>query len=379
MKAVVLTPGPMLVNDHSAPSPTGGEALVRVRLCGICNTDLELAKGYMNFKGIPGHEFVGEVVEVNLTDNGPSLNEINSFAPSGSRNEIKADSLNDTNYKTSIKGKSAQASTGTTARTSAAEQREDTEVSSIIGRRVVGEINAACGECAYCAEGVTTHCQNRTVLGILGRDGCMAEYFTLPLENLHVIPDNISDEAAVFIEPIAAAFQILEQVDITKGQRVAVMGDGKLGLLCAMVLSTTGADVTLMGRHKRKMALVESYGVKVMLSGDRGSAGPYDVVVEATGSASGFEQAMTLTRPRGIIVLKSTVAEGKPLNLAPIVINEITVVGSRCGPFEPAIEALASGAIDPTPLIEDTWPIDDAIKAFEHASKKGTMKVLVSF
>jgi 2-desacetyl-2-hydroxyethyl bacteriochlorophyllide A dehydrogenase len=319
LKAVVLNPAPELVKGHKKPEPARGEVLIRTRLCGICNTDLELTHGYMGFKGIPGHEFVGEVVEANLTETDPSL----------------------------------------------------------IGSRVVGEINAACGACTFCKEGMPTHCGKRTVLGILGRDGCMAEYLILPMENLHEIPDNVSDEAAVFVEPLAAAFEILEQVDFNKGQRVAVMGDGKLGLLCAMVLSTTGAEVTLLGRHERKMALVALYGVKALLSEEKGDRDAYDVVVEATGSAEGFEQAMSLTRPRGVIVLKSTVAEGRPLNLAPVVINEITVVGSRCGPFAPAIEALASGAIDPTPLIEATYPIDDALKAFEHAATKGALKVLV--
>lgn len=352
---------------------------MRVRLCGICNTDLELARGYMDFKGVPGHEFVGEVIEVNLTDNGPSLKGENSPASSGSHKKIKADSPGDTNSKSSIKWEFSQASTGRAGQTDVAGQGEEAERSSLIGRRVAGEINAACGECDFCQEGVPSHCQNRTVLGILGRDGCMAEYLTLPLENLHVIPDNISDEAAVFVEPLAAAFEILEQVEINKTDRVLVMGDGKLGLLCAMVLSTTGAEVTLLGRHKRKLSHVAPYGVKTLINEERGASGPYDVVVEATGSAEGFEQAMKLIRPRGVIVLKSTVAEGKPLNLAPTVINEITVVGSRCGPFAPAIEALASGAIDPTPLIEATYSIDNAVKAFEHAGKKGALKMLVSF
>ena len=350
MKAVILDPSPRLVKDHKKPEPARGEVLIRTRLSGICNTDLELTKGYMGFMGIPGHEFVGEVIEENLTEDGSPF-----------------------------KGKSSQASNISASSTSEFQEGEGKEKSSLIGSRVVGEINAACGDCDFCAEGVPTHCQSRTVLGILGRQGCMADYLTLPVENLHVIPENVSNEAAVFVEPLAAAYEILEQVDISKGQRVLVMGDGKLGLLCAMVLSTTGAEVTLMGRHERKMAIVEPYGVQTMLSEKGRAPGPFDVVVEATGSADGFADAMGLTRPRGIIVLKSTVAEGRPLNLAPIVINEITVVGSRCGPFAPAIEALASGAIDPTPLIEATYPIDNALKAFEHAAQKGALKVLVRF
>jgi threonine dehydrogenase-like Zn-dependent dehydrogenase len=350
MKAVVLNPALRLVTDRMKPKPGPGEALVRVRLCGICNTDLELMKGYMGFRGVPGHEFVGEVIEINPTEKTSPFN-----------------------------GKSSQASTGRAGHASAAQEGEGNERSSLIGSRVVGEINAACGECVFCKEGVPTHCERRTVLGILGRDGCMAEYLTLPIENIHPVPDNVSDEAAVFVEPLAAAYEILEQVEGSKTDRILVMGDGKLGLLCAMSLSTTGAEVTLMGRHEHKMALAKPYGVNVLPLGERGLQKSFHVVVEATGTSEGFEQAMDHTCPRGIIVLKSTVAEGKPLNLAPVVINEITVVGSRCGPFVPALDALASGAIDPTPLIEATYPIDDALKAFEHAATKGALKVLVKF
>jgi len=323
MKAVRLNPLPELVTDLPCPIPAHGEALVKVSLCGICNTDLELMRGYMDFRGIPGHEFVGVVVEEN--------------------------------------------------------HQGDAGHTSLLGKRVVGEINAACGECVYCLEGSPTHCQNRTVLGLLGRDGCMAEYLTLPIENIHHVPDTLSDETAVFAEPLAAAFKILDQVDIGKGQRAVVLGDGKLGLLCAMALSTTGAEVVLIGRHESKMAMVKPYGVRTWLSEGKIVRGDYDLVVEATGSSSGLEQAIPLVRPRGSIVLKSTVADNKTIDLTPIVVNEISVLGSRCGRFEPALEALSSGKMDPTPLIEAVYPIDDAVKAFEHAARKGALKVLVKF
>ena len=319
MKAVTFDKGALGI-DSSAPLPSAakGEALVRVSMAGICRTDLEIVRGYMGFSGTLGHEFVGTVKDC------PSSPDM-------------------------------------------------------VGRRVVGEINASCGACDMCRRGLQTHCTARSVLGIFGREGAMAEYLTLPVANLHLIPDNVSDEQAVFVEPLAAAFQILQQVSINKTDRVLVMGDGKLGLLCAMVLSTTGASVTLMGRHDSKLALAAPYGVRTVLDGSAEAGAMYDIVVEATGRAEGFTSAMGLVRPRGIIVLKSTVADAPNLNLAPIVINEITVVGSRCGPFRPAIDAIASNRIDPRPLIEATYDVMEALAAFKHAGRKGALKVLIRF
>ena len=326
MKAVVFDGRLRLVPDHPTPMPdpasTGGEALVRVSLAGICNTDLEIVRGYMGFKGVLGHEFVGVVEE----------------APEG-HEEIK-------------------------------------------GRRVVGEINLYCGQCVYCRDGAQSHCPKRSVLGIMDRDGAMAEFVTLPVNLLHVVPDGmpegVSDMEAVFVEPLAAAFQVLEQVEFMEGDRVLVMGDGKLGLLIALVLKEyTRAEVTLLGHHEDKMSIAETKGVKTHNSKNGKPEIPYDFVVEATGTAEGFQQALSLLRPRGAVILKSTVAQGAKLDLAPIVINEITVIGSRCGPFEPAINALADKKIDVKPLISATYPIDQAVEAFKLARQKGVLKVLL--
>ena len=321
MRAVVFDNRLRLVPDYPTPTPAEGEALVRVSLAGICNTDLEIVRGYMGFNGVLGHEFVGVVVE----------------SPEGNE-EIK-------------------------------------------GRRVVGEINLSCGQCVYCRGGAQSHCPKRSVLGIMDRDGAMAEYVTLPANVLHEVPDVVSDEEAVFVEPLAAAFQVLEQVEFMEGDRVLVMGDGKLGLLIAQVVAVfSEAEVTLLGHHEDKMAIVETKGVNSWLS-SKGSPldfdNPYDFVIEATGTAEGFQQALSLACPRGAVILKSTVAQGAKLDLAPIVINELTVIGSRCGPFEPAINALAEKKIDVCPLISATYPIDQAEEAFAYARQKGAMKVLL--
>ena len=298
---------------------------MRVSMAGICNTDLEIVRGYMGYKGVLGHEFVG-VVE-------------------------------------------------------AAEGRDD-----LIGKRVVGEINLHCGKCAYCQAGVESHCLNRSVLGIMNRDGAMAEYVTLPLNVLYALADTLPNGAAeqvpdnemVFVEPLAAAFQVLEQMDFVPGDRVLVMGDGKLGLLIAQVVNEfTPAKVTLLGHHKDKLALAKGWGVGTHLSSKGRPDAPYDVVIEATGTAEGFQQALSLLRPRGALVLKSTVANWAKLNLTAIVINELTVIGSRCGPFKPAIKALADKKIDVRLLISATYSIDDAEEAFKHAQQKGVLKVLL--
>ncbi|HLG73191.1 MAG TPA: alcohol dehydrogenase catalytic domain-containing protein [Chloroflexota bacterium] len=302
MKALVFGPdGLRFERNHPEPEAAEGEALVRVRLAGICNTDVEIVRGYMGFAGVPGHEFVGEVD----------------------------------------------------------------------GQRVAGEINAACGHCSWCERGLGRHCPNRTVLGILGRDGTFAEYLTLPRENLHPLPDSLDDEVAVFVEPTAAAFEILEQVPLSGEERVALLGDGKLALLIAQVLRRR-CRLSVFGKHQEKLRLLRDVDWSV-----EPPAGQFDVVVEATGSERGFQQALELVRPRGTLVLKSTVAAGAQLNLAPIVINEVTVVGSRCGLFEPAIAALASGEVDPRPLISAVYPLEEGLAAFDRAQQPGVLKVLL--
>jgi threonine dehydrogenase-like Zn-dependent dehydrogenase len=318
MRALVFDKTLRLVDDHPRPEPRPGEALVRVSLAGICNTDMEITKGYQEFRGVPGHEFVGVVESV-------------------------ADAHTD-----------------------------------LLGKRVVGEINIGCGVCEYCQSGLGNHCPRRTVLGIIKRDGAMAEYLTLPIGNLHEVPDRVPDEEAVFTEPLAAAFEILEQVEISPDHSILVMGDGKLGILCALALRLTGADVTLLGKHENKLKIAGDQGVKTLKLGDMGGD-EYDMVVEATGSAGGFETALTLVRPRGAIVLKSTVAESREMNLAPVVINEITLIGSRCGPFETALQALAEKKIDVTPLITETFSIGEAEQAFEKARERDSLKVLIDF
>lgn len=318
MKAVVFDGSLRLSSDHPNPVPKGGEALVRVTMAGICNTDLEIVRGYMGYKGVLGHEFVGVVIQ----------------APKGSEH--------------------------------------------LCGERVVGEINLHCGKCAYCIGGLQSHCPDRSVLGIMNKDGAMAEYVTLPVNLLHEFPDIINTDEAVFIEPLAAAFQVLEQVELMEGDRVLVMGDGKLGLLISLVLKEfTQAEVTLLGHHEDKMGIAGAKGVKTHLSSKGRPDAPYDFVVEATGTAEGFQQALSLLRPRGAVILKSTVANWAKLNLTAIVINELTVIGSRCGPFEPAIKALAEKRINVCSLISETYPIDEAEEAFKKAQQKGVLKVLL--
>jgi len=300
--------------NHPEPKTTGGEAVVRVRLAGICATDLQIFQGYMGFRGIPGHEFIGEVVQ------GPPA---------------------------------------------------------LIGRRVVGEINFGCGFCELCRRGLSRHCAKRRVMGILGADGCFAESLAIPARNLHPVPENVSDEEAVFTEPLAAAFEILEQVEVDFTREVLVLGDGKLGMLCAQVLAVTGARVTLVGKHPEKLKLAKSPAIRTVLLADWRPR-PFDVVVEATGSVSGFTTAVAAVRPRGTLVLKSTVAEEHKISLAPLVINEITVVGSRCGPFPPALQALAEKRIAVTPLIEKVYPLSNGLEAVAQAGKSGARKILLS-
>jgi threonine dehydrogenase-like Zn-dependent dehydrogenase len=311
-------------NDHvgvaDAPMPSReGEALVRVRLAGVCNTDLEIVRGYAGFHGTLGHEFVGEV------ESAPG-------AP-----ELK-------------------------------------------GKRVVGEINAGCGRCQLCRAGDARHCPARTVLGIVGRDGAFAEYLQLPTTNLVPVPDEVPDERAVFTEPLAAACAITERVRVEAETRVAVVGDGKLGLLCAQALKAlTGAGVTLVGRHKAKLDIARRRGVRTVKADDVPSSfdHAFDVTVEASGSPGGFETALRLLRPRGSLVLKSTFHGATELNAAPIVVDEIQIVGSRCGRLRPALELLRRGAVEVDSLVHEEFPLTEGVRALERAAAPGVLKVLL--
>ncbi|NIO11067.1 MAG: alcohol dehydrogenase catalytic domain-containing protein, partial [Deltaproteobacteria bacterium] len=297
------------------PEPAADErnALVRVLLAGICSTDLQIFKGYMGFQGIPGHEFVGEVAE----------------GPQG-----------------------------------------------LQGKRVTGEINFACGSCESCQSGLGRHCAERRVMGILGADGCFAEYVKVPVENLHPVLEQLSNEEAVFTEPLAAAFEISEQVQFSAGDQVLVLGDGKLGLLCAQALRLTGAKVSLLGKHEDKLSLLQGMEIQTCLL-SHWKPQRYDVVVEATGSSGGLKMALEAVRPRGTLVLKSTLAEPHTLSLAPVVINEVTVVGSRCGLFPPALDALAKKEVIVTPLIDGIYALKDGAKAVAHAARAGALKVIL--
>ncbi|HEY1403729.1 MAG TPA: alcohol dehydrogenase catalytic domain-containing protein [Pyrinomonadaceae bacterium] len=319
MKALRYENGLLKLAETAAPREAAGEAVVRVTLAGICNTDVEIARGYAGFNGTLGHEFVG-VVE---------------SAPDGS----------------------------------------------LVGRRVVGEINAGCGRCELCvAAGDARHCPHRTVLGIVGRDGAFAEYLSLPVVNLLTVPDEIEDERAVFAEPLAAACGILERVEIKRDSRVAVIGDGKLGLLCAQaVKAQSAARVTLIGRHENKLRVARARSVETARAGELPPewSGAFDVVVEASGAGSGFALAVELTRPRGVLVLKSTFHGATEIDAARIVVDEISVVGSRCGRFAPALELLARDAVDVASLVTEEFPLADAVRAMQRATESGVLKVLL--
>ncbi len=316
MRALVINNGLRLDTDYPVPVPPAGEALVRVLRAGVCNTDLELVKGYMNFKGVPGHEFVGVVEQ--------------------------------------------------------AVGREE-----LIGRRVAGEINAACGKCETCRANRPTHCPNRTTLGIDRRGGTFADYAVLPFDNLHPLPDSITDDQAVFIEPLAAACEIPDQVNIRPTDRVAVIGDGKLGLLCAQVVALSGCDLITVGRHADKLDLLKRHGLVTTIDLAAIKPASLDIVIEATGTPSGYAAARRLVRPRGIIVLKSTYHGEITVDLTKVVVDEVTLIGSRCGPFPPAIRLLANHQIDVEPLIQARYSLDNGVAAFEHAAQKGTLKVIV--
>jgi threonine dehydrogenase-like Zn-dependent dehydrogenase len=301
--------------DFSYPRPVIDKknALVKVHLAGICSTDLQILKGYMDFRGVPGHEFVGSVNE------GPE---------------------------------------------------------EWLGKRVVGEINFGCGVCEFCARDLSRHCPSRTVMGILNADGAFAQYVAVPVENLHPVPAVVDDEQAVFTEPLAAAFEILRQIQISTGDDILILGDGKLGNLCAQVLRLTGGKVTALGKHEDKLKLIKRAGVRTVLLNDW-KPRLFDVVVEATGSAAGLELSMSAVRPRGTLVLKSTIAGAHQISLAPVVINEINLIGSRCGVFPDALEALAAGQVSVTPLIEEVYSLEQGLEALQHAARRGTRKILL--
>jgi len=317
MKALRFENNELRLADVPLPR-RDGEALVRMTVAGICDTDTEIARGYANFRGTLGHEFVGVVEE----------------SPDRSQ----------------------------------------------IGRRVVGEINVGCGECDLCRENDPRHCPGRTVLGIRGRDGAFAEYLSLPPRNLLIVPDNISDRQAVFTEPLAAARAVLDQVEITASHRVAVIGDGKLGQLISRVIARSGCDLTLIGKHRNKLELASRAGVKT-LELDALEIGPsarFDFVVEASGSSGGFGLALDLVRPRGAIILKSTFHGAAGLDTSKIVVNEIRVIGSRCGRFENALRLLESGCVDVEPLIAREYELAGGVEAMAEAERPGTLKVLLT-
>jgi alcohol dehydrogenase len=314
MLAVFVDSGRVSTEQVEVPRRPPGFALIRLRVAGICNTDLELLRGYYGFRGIPGHEFVGQVV--------------------------KADTA------------------------------------ALIGQRVVGEINLACGRCAFCAAGLGRHCEARTVLGIVKHPGAFAEYLTLPETNLRMVPDHIPDEQAVFVEPLAAACEILEQVSLPAGAEVAVLGDGKLGLLIAQVLLAHGARVTAYGRHADKLKIAQRAGATVSDSGEWPQAG-FPLVVDSTGSAAGLRQAISMVRPRGTVIMKSTVHDEVKIDMAPVIVNEITLVGSRCGLFDPALELLSEGRVDVGSMVSAEFPLAQAPAAFAEAARRGVLKVLL--
>ena len=315
MKALRVRDQGAHLDEVSIPSASA-EALVRVLKSGICNTDLEIVRGYAGFNGTIGHEFVG-VVE--LCDDARHL----------------------------------------------------------VGKRVVGEINAGCGRCDLCQAGDSRHCPNRTVLGIHGRDGAHAEFLTLPSRNLIEVPKEVSDETAVFAEPLAAADGIWEQVAIEPDTRIAVIGDGKLGLLCAMTARLRSDFVTLLGKHPEKLAIADKLGVETILLGDKHEPN-FDVVVEASGSESGFSTALDLVRPRGKVVLKSTFHGSPAWDAARVVVDEISIIGSRCGRLAPAVELLASNKVSVVDLISELQPLENGVVALERARERGVLKILLS-
>lgn len=314
MRAIVFDgSNPRLEVDRPDPQPQPGEVLVRVVRAGVCETDLQIIKGYHGFHGVLGHEFVGIAVG-----------------------------------------------------------------GALAGRRVVGEINCSCWNCDTCVERAhPNHCPSRTVVGIVGRDGAFADLVAIPERNLHSVPDAIDDDVAVFTEPVAAAFRIPQQVRVAGDDRIVVLGDGRLGNLCAQVLARLSDHVVVVGKHRSKLALLENLGLHTRLLGESSEARPADIVVDCTGSTTGLPTALSLVRPRGTVVLKTTVSAEHSLSLAPIVVDEVTIVGSRCGPFDRALDALGRGLVDVKPLIADRYDLSDGVRALERANEPGVLKVLI--
>ena len=312
MRAVYLFSGQIQFQPDYIPADTDADLIpVQVLKAGICETDLQLKKGYMNFQGVLGHEFVG----------------------------------------IATRGRFA-------------------------GKRVVGEINCACAKCSFCQRALPRHCPHRSVIGILNHDGAFADTVFVPEQNLHVVPDNVTAEQAVFTEPVAAACRILEQVQITPDSKVIIFGDGRLGNLCAQVLKTTDCELLVVGKHAWKLDQLRALGINTCHLAELVPSGDFDFVVDCTGSPSGFESAINCVTPCGTIILKTTVAEAQSVHLAPVVINEVTVLGSRCGPFAPALHMIANREVQVDALVSAKYPLEDALQAFEHAERGDALKVL---
>lgn len=314
MRALIFD-GTLHLEGHvPIPRASRGEALIRVQRAGICGTDLEIIRGYKRYHGILGHEFVGIVVESHAAE--------------------------------------------------------------WTNRRVCGEINVSCGLCDMCRSGLSAHCRHRSVIGMLGHPGAFADYLTVPVQNLHAVPPSVSTDDAVFVEPLAAAFEILEQIDIGPADRVVVLGDGRLGNLCAQAIASAGVDVLSVGRHTRKLDILSGLGIRTAMADE--DLPEADIVVEATGSPSGLDVALRVLRPRGTLVLKSTVAGTSEVDLSRIVVKELRVIGSRCGPFVRAIDALATGAVQVAPLVEAQYSLDKGVAAIHRAAAPGVLKVLLA-
>jgi alcohol dehydrogenase len=316
MRALVYDQSLSFRPRHPEPPAEQGDSLLRVRQAGICSTDLEIAKGYMNFRGVLGHEFVGQVMQ----------------SPDRA----------------------------------------------LVGKRVAGEINVVCGRCDMCLSGLANHCRQRTVAGILNHDGVFAEFVRLPAVNLHVLPDTIDDDAAVFIEPLAAAFMVVKQINADGRKWVTVLGDGRLGLLTAQALRNAGCPVRVIGKHPAKLALCEKWQIRSRPLADIVGRHDQDVVVDCTGRAEGIELALQMVRPRGTVILKTTVAKSVPVNLTSLVVDEITLVGSRCGPFREAIRALAEKQVDVASLIHRRMKLEQGLEAMDLAARPGVLKVILT-
>jgi threonine dehydrogenase-like Zn-dependent dehydrogenase len=314
MKALIIKDKIRYLSFYPKPLPKKGEVLIKVLLAGICNTDIEITKGYLNFKGVLGHEFVGIV--------------------------------------------------------------EEGEEKSLIGKRVVGEINIGCGKCQFCRSNLKNHCPNRVVLGIYNKDGAFAQYLTLPLENIHILPKNLKDEEAVFVEPLAACIRILEEIKIRKEEKVIILGDGKLGQLMAQLLKLYCRDLLVIGKRKNKLEILKKFNIKgIELKSLRDIEA--DIIVECTGNVKGLDLALDLVKPKGTIFIKSTYNKRSSFDQSKAVVKEVKIIGSRCGPFKEAINLLKKKKIDPLPLISKVFPIEEGVEAFKYAMKREVLKVLL--